>query len=661
MYLFTDFFRAQLFANQHLMGNARVFVNFFTNAPVLAENDTRYTGIKTISDLQGKLGWGSPLIKTVTQTLGVSTVSGNTYVMANSPFTLDPSWTASVVVTAVFVLDTSGSGPIAGTTNPIIFITDTPFQNTVIGPGDRYQALPLTALGGNRAIFSWPIPAAGATTVIPAEQPTAVIHAPPQYEISHMQHAWVFPQRVNLLANPSFELGTNHWRSNVTVSRVAPPAPGSAPTDGWAGSFSGTKAVAESNQFSLVIDPAVGSAWTIQAMVKGSGNLKVGFVGWTQEFDNTYVDWGTETWALDPNTFIHVQALRDSAESTTGMVRFETDGNLIIIDQALCEPDHLRDWPYFDGGTTYGAPDDFSWYGGENLKGQTYSLWYNHRRAVVGRLFSWSIDDDDFVVTDTEIESQGFVYKWVPAGVRVTPHMDVLWVGDIQTQPVNNAGTAILPYKTGPTDTTGITNPWPVTPSTDLLQEKFNNYTAAPWVTTGGAPAITASGRTGNAAQLNNPSDGIKYTIAAGSESDTILIGFGYKTSGLGSENDIVVLSSDAGATDHNKLRVNSAGSLLFYRGSSGLWTSAAGVIVANTWCYIEMKVKLSDTVGTLDVHVNGTSLTSQITLDTRNNGTKTTYDTIKLDTVWVVNYYDDLYVTMGATSTFKGPTSFTF
>jgi hypothetical protein len=141
------------------------------------------------------------------------------------------------------------------------------------------------------------------------------------------------------------------------------------------------------------------------------------------------------------------------------MVRIESDGGNLHLDNVLAEPDWLLGWPYFDGDTTFGAQGDFSWYGGENLKGKTYSLWYNHRRACVGRLFAWSIPDNDFVVTDEEVEAQGFIYGWVPAGVRVIPHLDVLREGDIR-QPLSPVTGSVIPYKIDANDLTGITNPW---------------------------------------------------------------------------------------------------------------------------------------------------------------------------------------------------------
>jgi hypothetical protein len=745
--LFTTFFRQQLFANQALMANAPLALVFFPSSPLFTVSDSRYTGIRTVADLAGVLGWGTPLSpQSGTLTVGTLTQGNSVYVIANNPFPLGGGWVNHGATAAAVVYQ----GTLGGVVNPVLYLTDTAFiGNMVLNVGDAYGAVPATVVAGNRVLFSWPRPAAGAPTIIPVEGGASIIKAAPSFELSHQQHIWLHPQRVNLLANPSFEGGVTHWRTNGTASRVnvgAPNGPGV-----WSGQFAGTSpVVAESNQFPLLIETAINSLWTIQLMAKGTGPLKVGLLSWEPDFSVTSVDWGPgtgETFNLVPDAYTHIQAMRRSAESTTGMVRLECNGTSLTVDNLVCEPDHLRDWPYFDGDTLYGARDDFSWYGGANLKGKTYSLWYNHRRAVVGRLFAWDIDQDDLVVTDEEVEAQGFVYGWVPAGVRVQVHMDVLWEGDIQTPPVDVAGQAVTAYSVGPSDPLGVANPWPdvtapvapttltatatsgtqahlswgassdpsgityliernsvqigtvsaptvayddagltagttytyrvraqdgagnlspysntvsVTPVNDLLLEKFNNYTTAPWVTTAGAPTITASGRTGNAAQLTNPSDAIKYTIPAVSESDTITIGFGYKTSALGSENDILVLSSDAGATDHNKLRVNSAGSLVFYRGASGLWTSAAGVVVANTWLYIEVKVKLSDTVGTLNVRSNGTSLTSQTALDTKNAGTKTTYDTIKLDTVWVINYYDDLYVTMGASAAFKGPISLT-
>ena len=129
-------------------------------------------------------------------------------------------------------------------------------------------------------------------------------------------------------------------------------------------------------------------------------------------------------------------------------------------------PANYNDWPYFDGDSTYGALDDYSWYGDKERSAgtpsrahKTYSCWYNHRRAVTGRLFQWSDPDDEgpgSVFTDEEVAAQGMVYSWVPAGTPVQQHLDVLYPYDPQsavpdvTGPLTPSGSGILQ----------VTSPW---------------------------------------------------------------------------------------------------------------------------------------------------------------------------------------------------------
>jgi hypothetical protein len=482
--VFTAFYRDILFTsldkvvpidgqtNLMASGQSVYWVFFRQHAAFTSDQDPRYTGIKTVSDLAGLVGWSPPITpQSSTQAVGTITVGATTYCVANNAFTMGSGWNSSTVSAAALVLVgsyTGSTGP--AVTNPVIYLTDTPFdQGVVIDSDDSLIARPSSAISGNRALLTWPVyspPNAGqpaVTTVIPVEGSVAVLQAPPPYEVSYMQHCWLYPQRVNMVANPSFELGTNHWRSSGTVTRVqgttaSPAAPGGG---SWYGNFAGSgPVVAESNMFPVDIFPSTDALWTIQAMVRGTGTLKVGLLAWERDFASTISDWGTESFILPSDGFLHVYARRRTYEGVWGMVRFECNGGSLQVDNVMCEPDWLVDWPYFDGDTTYGAPDDFAWYGGENLKGQTYSTWYNHKRAVTGRLFAWDIDEADFTITDAEVEAQGFVYHWVPAGVRVTPHLDVLYPGDIQEAVPNNAGTPVTHYSTGPSDPTGVTNPW---------------------------------------------------------------------------------------------------------------------------------------------------------------------------------------------------------
>jgi hypothetical protein len=472
--VFTDFYRTQLFASldqtapidpsQNLMNGKSVYWVFFRNHAAFTDaNDPRYAAIKTVSELAAIPGWSSALTpNSATHAIGTATAGTTTYCIDNNPYAMGGGWVSSTVTAAALVL----VGTYGGTVNPIIFVTDDPFPGaTVMDPDDTLIARPISVIPGNRALFSWGIFVVGSTQVAPTATDTvAVLQAPPDYEMAYTQHAWVYPQRVNFIANPSFELGTNHWRTNGAVSRVQGTAPVPAAPGGgvWFGRFTGGgTVVAESNTFPLTTKTQVQDLWTIQAMVRGTGKLRVGLISWEPEYVETISDWGpdTDVWTLPPSGFLHVYALRHAWEATTGLVRFECDGGTIEVDNILCEPDWLKDWPYFDGDSTYGARDDYAWYGGENRKGQTFSTWYNHKRAVTGRLFAWDISTSDFVITDEEVEAQGFVYKWVPAGVRVMPHLDVLFDGDIQEAIPAVAGV-VTPYKSGPNDLMGVDNPW---------------------------------------------------------------------------------------------------------------------------------------------------------------------------------------------------------
>lgn len=455
--VFTDHFRTQLFANLGLMSGKQIEIVYFSRyAAFTSGNDPRYTVVKTVAELQQTLGWGAAVGKSVAHTVSTADNGNSRYVIDSNPHAFVAGWSDTRVVAAAVVL----KGSYGGVTDPIIFITDGPFTGgAVMRQADSLVALPAANISNFAWVFGWQTPAVGATQVLPTEGTLSVLKAPPDYEYSHQQHAWLFPQRVNFLANPSFEGGVNHWRSNGTLTQVSGGAPGGGV---WEARLTGTpKLVLESNTFPSQGEAISSNVWTIQAMIKGTGRVRVGLLSWEADYASTYSDWGpdTDVWDLPANGWLHLYALRRVGEGSTAMVRIECDSGTMSLDNLVCESEWLPGWPYFDGDTTYGALDDYSWYGGENRKGSTYSLWYNHRRAVVGRLFAWNISDDDFTVTDEEVESQGYVYKWVPAGVRVIPHMDVLYVGDPQS-PISAVTGTVLPRSTGPNDRLGVSDAW---------------------------------------------------------------------------------------------------------------------------------------------------------------------------------------------------------
>jgi hypothetical protein len=194
------------------------------------------------------------------------------------------------------------------------------------------------------------------------------------------------------------------------------------------------------------------------------------------------------------------------------------------------------------------------------------------------------------------------------------------------------------------------------TPGGDFL-EAFDNFGA--W-TTAGTTAIVTAGRTAtNGARMTGAgsSNHADYTLPTAS--DTVIVGFAHQINSLAAAtSEIVQFYSDTNVTQHNRLTVATNGSLSFWRGTTSLATSAAGVIAINTWNYIEVRAVLSDTVGAFEVRVNGTAVIGPLTAqDTKNAGTATVYDTVRLlgPIASFFNTFDDCYVLTGGAAAFKG------
>jgi hypothetical protein len=454
---FPTWFSNYLLGHPEVLNPASVKLVFFRQAPRFSTNDHRYLGIDSVDTLGTQIGW-TPPITPPSNALTASTRTQGTsrYLISSNPFIMPANFEPSNVAAVALVYN----GTVGGKTDPIIMVSNTPFPDVpVFRNVDSVIARPDNVLGAssNRWLLNWVTPVGGQQALPLYEGPLAILKGPPEFESSHTLHMWLYPQRVNMIANPSFEGGINHWKPAASITRPPKGAPGG-------GFYSGRVAgpVAESNMFPVTVGHG-GTQWTIQGMIGGTGKCRVALCSWRSEFDFLYTDWGAdeEVWELPgEGAFLHIDCLRTAYDSSGyAFVRIETDGNVLVLDNMLAEPGWQIGWPYFDGDTTYGALDDFSWYGGANRKVEgTYSCWYNHRRAVVGRLFAYAISGADPTVTDEEISEQGLAYRWVPAGTLVVPHLDVLYPNDLQS-PVPDVTGAVTPYAT---DTTpGVSDPFP--------------------------------------------------------------------------------------------------------------------------------------------------------------------------------------------------------
>lgn len=166
---------------------------------------------------------------------------------------------------------------------------------------------------------------------------------------------------------------------------------------------------------------------------------------------------------------------------------------------------------------------------------------------------------------------------------------------------------------------------------TDVLSEPFNNLSA--WVTAGAtAPSIVA-GRNGNAVDLFASTTSITYTIPSLAESYFVTVGFAIKPGSNLAISDFLFFRSDAAATDHIRIRCGSDGSLSVNRAgvASAFPATPVNTLISGTWSYIEVQVLLHDTAGSVTIRKDGIEIGTLVDSDTKNAGTKTTIDSIRL------------------------------
>lgn len=167
---------------------------------------------------------------------------------------------------------------------------------------------------------------------------------------------------------------------------------------------------------------------------------------------------------------------------------------------------------------------------------------------------------------------------------------------------------------------------------------------------------VRAGRLTGKSMSLD-PGNGVGFVIAA---TQTLILGFGFnaKTANL-AESSIVEFRD--GSTIGINLRRQTTGEWSIYRGTTHLATTSGDALPADTWCYVELRVKVDNSAGEYELRVNGNLLLSATSVDTQ-GGSNAYTDTIRLvatnvSGVW--QWYDDLYLideTGSTNNTFLGP-----
>lgn len=174
-----------------------------------------------------------------------------------------------------------------------------------------------------------------------------------------------------------------------------------------------------------------------------------------------------------------------------------------------------------------------------------------------------------------------------------------------------------------------------------------------------GSVAVNATGgrRGGPSIRGTNYADGVASpTFTAQS---TWIVGFAYKTSALpAATRGIFQLYDSSGVGFQISINLKSDGTLEARRGtdSGTLLGTTTAVITAGTFCYLEVKVLISDTVGTVDIRKDGVSILALTAQDTKNTAVATA-DVIRfgnsLTSSAATIDFDDIYIfdSTGATN----------
>lgn len=270
-----------------------------------------------------------------------------------------------------------------------------------------------------------------------------LLYLPPaQWESAHAQHLWIQPQRVNLIANPSFEKsGSGYWRvgntrptGTASISRSAGGVGGSErPYSGQVTGTTGTGidngvTVLESNLF-----PKTNNWHSISLFVKNGDNttrsISIGLVA-RNNMDSEATYFAPPAITLNSEEgFKALKVLVNVPDDVTDLqLRLEFSGLNFWVDNVLVDP-HEGQYTYFDGNSTDGLIGDFRWMG--EISNGHFSIWYNNFVNSQSRLMG-AYDD-----TIDHVYKPGLVEEWVPTGSNIIAHWNAVtpltplgWIGD---------------------------------------------------------------------------------------------------------------------------------------------------------------------------------------------------------------------------------------
>lgn len=179
------------------------------------------------------------------------------------------------------------------------------------------------------------------------------------------------------------------------------------------------------------------------------------------------------------------------------------------------------------------------------------------------------------------------------------------------------------------------------------------------------APTL-GTGRSGNCLSLTGATSTpsiVLYNIPSADQHATIILGCAFNAvNSFQNSNSSPFLRflGDTGTTTHVNLYFDSTSSganITAARDTTVLGTSSGLTFNTNQWYYLEVKVVLHDTTGSVVVKQNGTTILNLTNVDTKNAGTGSVIDAVRFrgrvtNTTTVL--VDDLYLLNGAGSVYN-------
>lgn len=129
----------------------------------------------------------------------------------------------------------------------------------------------------------------------------------------------------------------------------------------------------------------------------------------------------------------------------------------------------------------------------------------------------------------------------------------------------------------------------------------------------------------------------------------TIVCGFAFWPATATTSRTFFRLMGDDGAV-HLSLLLNNPGDTVRISNAGGTLETSTATLTRDDWNYIEIKAKIDDSTGTYDVRLNGDSILSGTSIDTRNGGTAAVVTHVQYymssgngsGNIW---RFDDLYI----------------